>query len=66
MNSWIVGTVKLDGEENDEEMSKMKKKCKNKGNDGTEKYEKSKSKQHDEAFHHFKKAIAPYPGQLIR
>jgi len=58
------GAVEMNVEEEEESCGK-KKKGRSRG-DGTEKYEKTKSKLGDENFHHFKKTIAPYPGQLMR
>jgi len=52
-------------EEEEKEGAKKKGSRKNKG-EGGEKYEKTKSKSNDAAFHQFKKTIAPYPGQLLR
>jgi len=60
------GVVRM-GSDDDEEQEGAKKKGRNKSKgDGGEKYEKTKSKSNDAAFHQFKKTIAPYPGQLLR
>jgi len=59
-----VMTDNIEDNNNDNDKSKSKG---NKGKKGAmEKYEKTRSKSTDEAFHQFKKRISTYPQQLLR